>query len=327
MNTSRSAVTAIALALLVAASGCARKPSAEQQQAWNGELSALQAEQDSLRARAAELVAQDPRILGLPPGDIVVAVPTDFVRGVIDRVLRDVAEHVTLSLSGIKVHKEQTVKKVVTIGKFTVDVDVQRVTGKLEPGEAAVEFGGDSVSVSLPVAVKEGDGEAMIHFVWDGKNVADLTCGDMDVTQKVSGTVIPANYTVRGAFFLSKEGAHVVATPRFPVTKLRLRLEPSKESWAAIDSILAGKDGVCGKVLDKVDVPNILQQVTEEKGFNIRLPFEKLKPIALPTRIQDSVPVGDKTLAISAKTNTVRIDPDAIWYSADVQVQSGGAHE
>jgi hypothetical protein len=318
---------AVGVALLVLAFGCERRPSAEQIQAWNRDLTRLQTEQDSLRAIAAELVSEDPRILGLPPGDVVIAVPTEFIRTVLDRLFRDVVDHVTLSLSGVKAHASKKVKKVVTIGQFTVDVDIRSVLGRLGPGLPEVAFGGDSVSLSLPVSVSSGHGEAMVHFVWDGKNVADLACGDLDITQRVTGTVIPAQYTITGAFVLSKRDRHVVGTPRFPETRIRLRLKPSRESWAVIDSILAEKHGVCGWVLDKVDVRSILKNLAEEKGFNVKLPLAKLKPVTLPLGIQDSVSVGDNVLAIDARTNTVRIDPDAIWYSADVQLEAAGLRQ
>ena len=321
--TARRVLLALAALLAVAllGTGCTRKPSSEQLRAWSDELGRLQAEQDSLRARSAELVAKDPRILGLPPGEVVVAVPTAFVRSVIDHLFRDVVDNVTLSLSGIKAHAAKKVKKVVTIGEFVVDVDIQKVVGKLRPGQPAIAFGGDSISLSLPISVTEGYGEALVHFVWDGKNVAGLTCGDLDITQKVTGNVIPGDYNVSGVMALVIHGRRVKSALRFPETRLRLRVKPSQESWDAINAILEEKHGVCGWVLDKVDVPNILTNLAEEKGFSVKLPLDKLKPVLLPAGIQDSVTVGGKTLAISARTNTIRIDPDAIWYSADARLE------
>jgi len=298
-----------------------RKPSPEQVRAWNAEITALQAEQDSLRAHAAELVAADERIQSLPEGDIVVAVPTAFVRGVVTRLFEDVASKVTLSIGGIKAHAKKKVKKIVTIGEFTVDVDIQRVLGKLRPGDPDITFGGDSVSLALPVTIAEGRGEAMIHFVWDGKNVADLTCGDLDITQKVTGNVIPEKYLVTGALHLRVRGRQVQATLRFPETRWRIRVKPSKESWDAILALLEEKKGVCGWVLEKVDVPSILTNLAEEKGFNVKLPIDKIRPLLLPAGIRDSVTVGGRSLAIAAQTNSLRVDPDALWFSARVKVE------
>lgn len=310
------------VSLTLAGTGCSKKASPEQLRAWDAEVARLQVEQDSLRIRSAELIAKDPRILGLPRGEVVIAVPTSFIRNVIGVLFRDVVDNVTLRLSGIKAHVAKKIKKVVTIGEFTVDVDITKVVGKIEPGQPDVVFGGDSISLALPIRVARGTGEAMIHFVWDGKNVAGVACGDMDITQRVTGDVIPADYLVTGAMVLEKRGRRVTGAPRFPETRLRLKVNPSKESWAAIDSILAEKEGVCGWVLDKVNVKQILANLTQEKGFNVKLPLQKIKPVLLPAGIRDSVTVGGKALAIDARTNTIRIDPDAIWYSAKVRLES-----
>ena len=312
------------VSLLVAvllAGGCARTPSQEERQGWVREIQRLETEQDSLEARAAVLIAADPRIQALPTGDVVVAVPTSFIRNVIDRLFQDVVNRVTLRLSGIKAHVSKKVKKVVTVGEFTVDVDIKQVVGKIRPKTPKVGFGGDSISLSLPIRIKEGRGDATIHFVWNGKNVAGLACGDLDITQDVSGDVIPADYLVTGRIDLSIRGRRVVAALRFPETRLRVRVRPSKESWAAVNAILEEKRGVCGWVLDKVDVPSLLENLTETKGFNVKLPVDKLKPVILPAGIRDSVQVGTRSLAIDAKTNSIRIDQDAIWYAADVKLE------
>lgn len=315
------------LAVLALCSACSRKPSPQELRGWDADLQRLQAEQDSLRSRAADLVEKDPRVQALPKGDVVVAVPTVFLRGVIKHVFDDVASHITLRLGGIKVHAAKSIKKVIKVGEFVVDVDITQVVGKLEPGDPSVTFGGDSVSMSLPIKIAAGHGEAIVHFVWNGKNIADLACGDLDITQKVSGNVIPASYLLSGALTLKIRGHDVVGALVFPETRLRIRIKPSKESWDAIQAILDEKHGVCGWVLDKVDVPKLLTNLVEEKGFNVRLPVDKIKPFLLPAGVRDSVNVGGSVLFVDAKTNLIRIDPAAIWYSAGVSLQRVGNQE
>jgi hypothetical protein len=312
---------AVTVVSVVLGTACSRTPSAGQVRGWNDELARLQSEQDSLRSRSAELIANDPGIQRLPKGEVVVAVPTAFVRDVIEHLFRDVVDHVTLSLSGIKAHVAKSVKKIVTIGEFTVDVEVTKVVGQLRPGKPTITFGGDRVSMSLPVSVSEGRGEAVIHFVWNGKNVADMTCGDMDITQRVAGNMIPSDYLVSGAMSLAMRGPQVIGTFHFPETRLRIRVKPSQASWDSIHAILAEKHGVCGWVLDKVDVPSLLANVVETKGFSVKLPLDKLKSVVLPAGLEDSVTVGGRMLAVAAHTNTLRIDADAIWYSATVRIE------
>jgi hypothetical protein len=309
------------VAVLAVSAGCSRRASPEQVRAWNAELQALQAEQDSLRARAAELVEADPRLRSLPQGDVVVSVPTAFIRDVIERVFDDVAGNVTLTLINLKAHVAKTVKKVVPLGEFNLDVDIHSIHGKLQPGQPDMSFGDDKVLMSLPVTVSEGTGEATLHFTWDGKNVADATCGDLDVTEKLTGSVIPSDYVVSGRMDLATRGNEVVCTPVFPETKVRIRVQPSQASWDAVNAILAEKHGVCGWVLEKVDVPALLERIVQEKGFNVGLPVHKIRPFVVPAGVRQSVTIGDRTLTFDTQTKILRVDPDAIWYSADVALK------
>jgi hypothetical protein len=322
-----SARLALAAVVLVcfAFAGCSSRVSGKQEAAWNADIKRLEAEQDSLRQRAAVLVAADPKIQRLPPGDIVISVPTKFLRDVIQRVFDQVATSVTLRLGGIKAHVAKSVKKIVKIGDFVVDVDIKEITARLEPEQPAIGFTGNKISMSLPIGVNEGYGKASIHFIWNGKHIADLTCGDMDITEVVTATVVPARYVVTGTLGLALEGSHVMCTPRFPPNKLRIRVAPTKESWATINKILEEKHGVCGWVLDKVDVPSILKNVVEGKGFNVALPLSKVKAFAIPAGVSDSVTVNGRVLAVETKTNTVRIEPDVILYSADAALKSADA--
>lgn len=322
MRSRRRLARAALLLLLSPLSGCARNATEAQRQTWSAEIQRLETEQDSLRARAAELVATDPRLMTLPRGDVVISVPTIFLRTVIQRVLGDVVENVTLRLSGIKAHVAKTVKKVIKIGEFVLDVEVHEVTGKLKLSAPDIQFGADRISLSLPIALAEGHGEATLHFIWDGKNVAGLTCGDMDVTEKLTATVVPANYTVSGSMSLAVVDNAILCTPVFPETRIRLRVQPSREAWATVNALLEEKHGVCGWVLDKVDVPGILEGIIQEKGINVKLPVDKIRPFLIPAGVQDSLTVGDDLFIFKTRTTTLRIEPDAILYSADVEMKA-----
>ena len=151
--------------------------------------------------------------------------------------------------------------------------------------------------------------------------MAGATCGDLDITEKLTGNVVPADYVVSGRMDLATEGNEIVCTPVFPETKVRIKVKPSKESWDAVNKILAEKHGVCGFVLDKVDVPALLEGIVQEKGFNVRLPVNKIRPFAVPAGVRQSVTIGAKTLTFDTQTKTLRVDSDAIWYSADVALK------
>jgi hypothetical protein len=312
---------ALVLALALAGAGCSRVATSNQKAAWDADLARLQARQDSLRSIARAIVVLDPRIQRLPEGKVVISIPTSFPREVLVAVFEQVVENVTLKLGGIKAHVEKSVKKFVKIGDFTVDVDIQEVIGKLKPQRPDVTFSNNRMGLRLPVLLSEGTGRAKIHFLWDGKNLADLTCGDMDITETVTAEVVPARYVVSGTLALDHEGSKIVCTPKIPETRVRIKVQPTKKSWARINQILEEKRGVCGFVLDKVDVPSILRNVVEGKGFNVTLPLSKLKPFTIPAGVSDSVVVKDRAIAVQTTTKVLRIEPDAILYSADVALK------
>jgi hypothetical protein len=305
----------------VLACGCSRQAGRDEGARWKAEIAALEARQDSLERIATSIVQVDPRIRRLPKGDVVISIPTSFPRAVIVQVFDQVVENVTLRLGGIKARVAKSVKKIVTIGEFVVDVDIQEVVGKLKPQPPDLTFADNRVAMRLPVVVDQGTGKAKVHFVWDGKNLAGLTCGDMDITETLTANVVPARYVVSGTLGLAQQGSRIVCTPRIPETKVNIRITPTKAAWATVDRILAEKQGVCGYVLEKVDVRSILKNVVEGKGFNVRLPLSKLKPFSVPAGVSDSVVVKERAIAIATRTNTLRIEPDAILYSADVAIK------
>jgi hypothetical protein len=311
------------LALALATAACSREPSAEQRADWQAEIDALAARADALQAQLRARVDADPRRAGLPAGDVVIAVPTAFLDAIVQRVFSDVARRVDLTLTGIKTHKEKTLRKGrLPIGDVTADLFLEKVNGRLAPGTPKVAFGGDEVTLSLPVDVVEGSGDASLHVVWKGRNVAGAVCGDLDVRERVSGSVVRATYPLTGTLRFSAQGPDIVATPRFPETRLQLRVTPSAASWARIDAILASKTGLCKWVLEQIDVKALLARQLQEKGFGVKLPLHKIKPFRFPAGLSDSVVLRDRTLALDVRTETLRIDDTAVWLGARVGVRS-----
>jgi hypothetical protein len=317
-----SAVAALAASSVLAASLACGRGDRESPDQLRAEIQALEKERDSLRARVDELIVSDPRVKTMPDTPVRVGVPTTLARDLIQRVVAGFVDQVTLELKNLKVKKSGTVKKVVTIGQYDLNVIIHRVTGKLKTGKPEVTFGGDKVAIALPVTVASGTGHATIHFKWDGKNVAGATCGDMEVTQEVSGGVRPDTYPVAGGLVLTATAKDILAEPRFPQTKINLKVVPSEKSWAAVDGILGGKDGLCGYAVEKVNVRGIVQKLVD-KGFNVRLPTEKIKPMAVPVGIEPTMMVRGQPVALSIKLGDLAITEDVIWLGARVSVAVG----
>jgi hypothetical protein len=320
----RRCVAALACALL-AVSACSPSASTAEKEAWAAEIARLTSEADALQGRLRALVAADPRRAGLPQGDVVIAVPTVFLRELIDRVFSDVASRVTLTLSGIRAKKTKTLKKGVPIGDMIIDLLVEQVHGRLAPGKPQVAFGTNEITLTLPVEVVEGSGDATVHLLWKGGRMAKAVCGDLDVTERVSGSVKPDRYVLSGTLALDTSDGEIVATPRFPETKVQLRVTPSAETWRRVDALLESKRGLCGWVLDRVDVKAILAKEAEQKGFGVKLPLHKIKPFRFPAGLSESVTVRDRPLALEVRTGELRIDEHAVWVGARVQV--GGPTE
>jgi len=114
----------------------------------------------------------------------------------------------------------------------------------------------------------------------------------------------------------------ILAQPRFPLIKINLKVLPSEQSWAAVDRILGEKEGLCGYVVDKVNVRGIVQKLVD-KGFNVRLPTEKIKPMAVPVGIEPTMEVRGRPVALAIKLGDLAITEDVIWLGARVSVAVG----
>lgn len=319
MNAFPTVACAAALALS-AVTACRGREAAtgDQMKAKN---QALERERDTLRSRLGQLIARDPRWVGMPDNGVQVGVPTSLARTLIQRVFGGFVDSVTLKLSNIKVQKGGRIKKVVTLGEYDLRVVITEVTGKLRTGKAEVGFGGNRITVALPVQLASGTGEATIDFKWDGKNISGAVCGDMEIHQKVSGRVKPASYPVSGGLLLTAATRQILAAPSFPQMTVNLKVEPSPDSWAAVQKILDDKEGVCGFVLDKVDIAGVLEGLLG-KGFDVLLPTDKIKPMAIPVGIAPTMTVRDAPVTLAVKVGNLAITEHMIWLGADVALSS-----
>ena len=315
--------TGLALSLLLSSflAGCGREDAATPEE-MQAKLQALDQEIPALRAKLGEAVAKDRRMQGMPQDGVRVGVPTTLARTLIQRVVAGFVDSVTLRLSNIGVHTGGKIKKVVTIGEYDLNVKIKEVTGRLKTGKPEVTFGGNTVSLALPVQVASGSGTANIDFVWDGKNVSGAVCGDMKINENVGGSVKPSQYPVSGALLLTTTTQQILASPKFPVIKVKLVVEPDTASWAVVQGILDSKGGVCGFVIDKVNIKGVLEGLLG-KGFDVTLPTEDIKPMAVPVGIAPTMTVRGETVKIEVKVGHLAITEDMIWLGADVALGEG----
>jgi hypothetical protein len=311
-------VVAASLAVVSLGLGACRKDR-ERPAQLKAEITALEKERDALRDKVGELALKDPRVKGMPKTPVRVGVPTSLTRELIEKVAEGFVDQVTLELKNLRVRKRGTVRKVVTLGEYALDVHIEKVAGRLKTGKPDVRFGGNEISIALPITVASGGGKATIHFKWNGKNVSGAVCGDLDIEQVVTGKVKPGSYPVAGALVLTASAQQILAAPRFPPIKVNLKIDPSPESWAAARKIIEDKEGACGFVLDKVDVLEIVRGLID-RGFNVRLPTEKIKPMAIPVGIEPTMQVRGQPVELAIKVGELAVTEKMIWLGADVQV-------
>jgi hypothetical protein len=307
------------LAATLATLACGREDRATPAQ-LRQQIEALEKERDALRHKADTLMEGEPLLEGMPTQPVRVGVPTTLVRELVTKVVAGFVDQVTLELKNLNVKKSGDVKKVISIGHYDLQVRIHKVTGKLKTGKPEVTFGGNQLSLALPVTVVSGSGHATINFKWDGKNVSGAVCGDMEVTQEVSGGVKPASYPVSGGILLTATAREILASPKFPLIKVNLKVQPSAESWAAVQKILDEKTGVCGYVVEKVNVLKIVQGLID-RGFNVRLPTEKIKPMAIPVGIEPEMEVRGQKIELAIKVGELAITERMIWLGADVRME------
>jgi hypothetical protein len=306
---------AMAVVLAVSA-GCGRTDR-QPPEAMRQQIAALEAERDTLRGRLNDLLVNDRRMDGMPDTPVRIGVPTSLARDLVQRVLTGFVDQVTLELNNLRVRKRGTIRRVIPIGDYDLQVTVNRVTGTLTTGTPDVTFGGDAVAVALPLTVAKGSGRATVRFQWDGRNVAGAVCGDMDVTQIVTGTVRPRTYQVSAGLALTATDTEILAQPRIPRLRVNLGVVPSAASWQAAQKILDDKGGVCGFVLERVDVLGHVGRLID-KGFNVRLPTEKVRAAALPVGVEPTLMVRGQPVALDISVGGLAITEHALWLGARV---------
>lgn len=306
-------LSSLALAFLP---GCRREGVATPDE-LKARIAALEKEREDLRGRVGDLIAGDPRLQGLPPNAVRVGVPTPLVRTLVERLVAGFVDSVTLRLTKLRVHKSGKIKKVIPIGEYDLTVMIDEVTGNLKTGKPAIAFGGNQVSVSLPVEIASGRGDATIDFVWDGKNVSGAVCGDMHVTQPVTGTVRPLTYPLAGALEFTATTSQIHVQPKLPPIRMHLEVVPSDESWTVVQQVLAAKRGLCGFVIDRVDILGVVKRLVD-KGMNVRVPTERVKAIGLPVTVEPSFEVRGAPVNLTVRVGELAITQYAIWMGAQV---------
>jgi hypothetical protein len=317
----RGRLAALLLLALAAAPACDRSSETEGE-ALRAEIESLTQRRDALRRSIDEAIARDPRLEEMPQAPVRVRTPTALVRELVHALADGYFHQVRLELRGIEAHHEDDVKRLFTLGQYRLDASFERITGRLELERPLLRFGTDEVEATLPVRIVSGHATALLRFHWDGSGLADAVCGDLTVSREVAGRVEPRRYELRGALELSGSGQEIVATPRFPPTRVRLRIAPSPESWREVAGILDDEEGLCGFVLDKSDLLEKLKQELDE-GIEVRLPTEKLEAVTMPVAVESRLNLRGHEVDLAVRLSDFEVSADDVWLGATVSTPAG----
>lgn len=295
-------------------------------------LADLTRERDALESRwRSALNASGERSLDrAPAADLMIGLPGSLTRSIVGQVVTGVFGETTLTLTNLHVRKAGEIRTRMvlakrTLGEYVLEVDIHGVRGVLEAGAPVIAFGDDKVDVTLPVRIAGGGGDADVRFQWDGKGVASALCGDIDVKRSLTAGVVPRDYEVAGSFAIAVEGESIILRPSFPDLAARIAVEPTPESWKAVEAVIRERSRGCEIALDAIDVKERLGELLG-RGFNVRIPQRIFKAIPLPAGVRRSVRVQGVDLAMRVSPTAVLVADDRLWYGADVAVARGNLH-
>lgn len=287
------------------------------------QIVALDEERARLRARLDDLVGDSPSLVGMPQTPVKVAVPTTLVRGLVERIVEQLADRVTLRLADLHVRRTGTVRRGVTLGDYDLRVTVTRVTATLRPDTPRLTFGDNRLGATLPLRLSGGSGRAVVDFRWDGRALAGAVCGDLTLAETVTGAVTPRRYSLSGALLLNATETGIVLQPKLPRLQVQVDVEPSAESWATFQKVLDDKRGLCGFVVDRVDIMGAVKRVVA-RGFRVRIPTERVPSVALPVTLQPSLIVKGAPVAVGIRIGALTVTDRTIWLGAHLSVAIGG---
>lgn len=284
----------------------------------------------TLRDSVAGLLAEDPvyQATAADTGHVMIGVRTSFVEQAVRAAALVYLDTVDLHIESDVVVEEGEPVRInigpvgVTAGSWTLRVTIERIEARLHARSIDIEVADSSrLALRMEVETRDGAGAARIDFHWDAATVTSVVCRDFEVHERFDGVVAPRVYPVEGAFVFRAEGGTIIAQPEWTGERLSVSPQPTDESWERVREILARQNHIfrCGLALQPEGMERMLRELLE-KGFRFSLPESILGPIPLPAVVSETVRLDDLEYALSVRPAGLWMTPDALWYSAVVEV-------
>ena len=288
------------------------------------DIAKLTVERDALRDRLWSTADTSGPFIGHPQGDVLLGVPTSFVRSIVNDAASGWFSEVKLHLVGLLIHTQDSVTATIGpfgehhVGAYALAIRLDDVAGRLMPGVPDLTFGGGAIKIALPV-MAEGKGSATLTFDWKSWGMARPVCGNLHAVRSVSGRLRPDTVVLRGLVRLSAREGALEADPHFPNLALRMRIVPSPASVAAMDTVINSKGGLCGVFIRRAHAFKQVVDIVQD-GFIVHIPQRFFRKFRLPLAVETSVPVQGRALRLAVRPSGLIISPGMIWLGAAVTV-------
>ena len=91
--------------------------------------------------------------------------------------------------------------------------------------------------------------------------------------------------------------------------------------FRSVQAILEAKRGVCGFVLDRVNVKGRIEELVG-RGFDVALPTERLEPMRLPASIEESVTLAGRSVSLQVRPSGLTLGREMLWFGAGIDVST-----
>jgi hypothetical protein len=294
-------------------------------------LAELRSERQALRERLDVAVARDPlatRALQLD-ADVALAMRTQFVEALLAEVAHQYFDDVVLDLSSVEasaggVIRARTALGRLKVGEWRLAARVEALRGRLRAGHPVLRFRDDRLDVEVPVEVTPAPGRIALHFGWDSSGLANVVCGDFELSRVLEGRVLLQTHKLSVAIRLASGDGFLSATPVLTEPTLPLRVDLDAASWAEVKDALAGEDrlGRCGMLLKPDKVMAELRALAA-RGIHVRLPDELARSVRLPAHLEQVVRLGPRAVEVTLRRAAFRLDSRLLWSSARISATPG----
>jgi hypothetical protein len=289
-------------------------------------LAELQRERQELRQRLDAAVAKDSlatQALALD-ADVALAVRTGFVENLLAEVAHHYFDDVVVDLSSVEatadgVIRAKTALGRLEVGKWRLAARIEALRGRLRAGHPALRFHDDRVDVEVPVEVRPARGRIALDFGWDSSGLANVVCGDFELSRVLAGRVLEQTHRLSVTIRLASGDGFLSATPVLSERAVPLRVDLDPESWALVKDALASQDklGRCGMLL-KPDKVTAELRALAARGIGVRLPGELLRSVRLPAHLEEVVRLGPRAVEVTLRRASIRLDSRLLWSSARI---------